>query len=64
MSEKECQYRELIKEIPGPEGFWTSGCEDAYRAAAIRMDHAGMDQDEILDILQELYNATRGEYGN
>lgn len=56
--------KQKIKEIPGEDGFWKESTIDAFLFAGERMVTAGMEESDILEILEKLYRAVSDEYGN
>ncbi len=56
--------RKRMVEFITDDGFWKSSTEDAYADAASEMFKHGMKEDVVFNILDDLYSATGGEYGN
>lgn len=54
---------ENVKNIPGGEGFWKSSSESTYISAARTLKEKGMDEDEIIEFLRDLYYAAAACYG-
>ena len=55
---------ERISKIPGPDGFWKPDSETVFIAAAEDMRNACMKDDDIFDILEDLYRAVADCYGD
>lgn len=56
-------FLELVKAIPGADGFWKYRAELSYLTAAQAMVKAGMPEERVLDILTELYWDTAECFG-
>jgi hypothetical protein len=57
------KFYDLIRAIPGPDGFYKSNAEASYMIAGTLMVTAGITVPEVLDILTQLYWATAECYG-
>lgn len=55
--------REAIKQIPGQDGWWSSSGEETFLAVADRMLGAGMEADDVVEILEQAYGAVANEFG-
>jgi len=53
-----------LSELPEREEWWRDGGYRAFRFTAGKMLGAGMDVEEVKNILADLYSAVSGEYGN
>lgn len=56
-------FYSLVRTIPGADGFWKSRAELSYVSAGEKMVQAGMPEEQVLDILTELYWDTAECYG-
>jgi len=54
---------DLVKEIPGEDGFWKSSAEDKYLHAAKVLRAKGMTTEEAVEFLASLYWAAAECYG-
>lgn len=55
--------RKRIDEIPGENGWWTTGGRDAFLSAAVDLLRKGWSDDEIVEFLETMYSAVAGEFG-
>lgn len=53
---------ERIDKIP-PEGFWNSSTWERFQEVGRRLRGKGISEDEVIEILTELYFAVASEYG-
>lgn len=54
---------ERIRAIPGEDGFWKDASEKTFIRAAFEMSAKGMNDDDVEDILEDLYRAVAEEFG-
>ena len=52
--------RFIMEDLPE---WWSDGC-DAFTESAEKMLNAGMSEDDIKEILTDLHEAVRNEYGD
>ena len=52
-----------IKEIPGDEGFSSTRAELLFLDSAVRLLRLGLNEEEVLDFLTNLYSVTAEELG-
>ena len=53
-----------INQIPGSEGWWKSSGEDTFNMCAKVMKKSGMKEEDIIEVLTDLFYAASGEHGN
>ncbi len=56
-------FEKRIKAIPGEDGFWKRAAEKEFVRRGLRLEHLGVHEDEVVDILTRLYWATASCYG-
>lgn len=56
--------KEQIIAIAGEDGFWKSSSEDTFLDAGELLISKGFSEDEVVELLSELYYATAACYGN
>lgn len=57
------EFKNSIKEIPGEQGFWKAETELLYLDTAVRLLKLGLNEEEVLDLLTNLYSITASEFG-
>lgn len=57
-------FHAKIDKIPGDDGWWKNSTGDVYRDAATELVVKGFTQNEALELLEELFHAAAGEYGD
>jgi len=55
--------RTRVKEIPGKDGFWSSSSEETFQEAAMLMTKRGLDVEDTIEILTDVYSAVANEFG-
>lgn len=55
--------KERIEAIPGSDGFYKSRTADTFLGAANELRDVGMKEDDVIDLLTNLYHAVAGEFG-
>lgn len=55
--------KESIIAIAGEDGFWKSSSEDIFLSAGERLINKGFTEEEVVDLLSDLYYATANCYG-
>ena len=61
MSER--RMRQLIKKIPGEQGWWHSSGEASFQSLATKLREHGVPAEVVLDVLTDAYLATAEEFG-
>lgn len=57
-------FERIRDEIAGDDGFWNSSSEETFVEAAKKLQLIGMGDEEILEMLSDLYSAVAAEFGS
>ena len=57
------KLKQFVKTLPGENGWWHQGNEVTFRNHAVRMFNKGLCYSDIIEILEDLYDAVSDEYG-
>ena len=58
------EFHALVDKIPGDDGWWKSSAGETYRKTGDDLLEKGLTNDEVLEILSDLFSATSWEFGN